>query len=159
MLVDHQPQVRLLEKLGCHCDVAANGMEAVDLVARVPFDLIFMDCQMPVMDGYRATELIRSHEREAGEPRRTIIAMTANALEGDRERCLEVGTDDYVCKPIIASALEQTLARWEPAALAELPEAEDNGGETSSIMETVRDNPDPRGAPCSIFQERMAPTA
>ena len=104
---------RMLEALSCHVDVAADGTEAVDLLKTIPYDLVMMDCQMPEMDGYEATRKIR--EREKGSPHRVpIIAMTANALEGDRERCLEAGMDDYVTKPVDKSQLERIIEKHIP---------------------------------------------
>ena len=96
--------VRMLERLGCRVDTAANGREAIDLWARVPYEIIFMDCQMPEMDGYEATA-----ERVTRIP---IVALTANAMQGDRDRCLEAGMDDYLSKPIKPEGLKAILGRW-----------------------------------------------
>src|ERR1700719_1249210 len=107
--VNQMVAARLLENLGCRVDVAANGREAVEMVGLLPYDAIFMDCQMPEMDGFEATQEIR--RREGSGVRRPIIAMTANAMQGDRERCLDAGMDDYVSKPIRKADLTQALTR------------------------------------------------
>jgi CheY-like chemotaxis protein/two-component sensor histidine kinase len=99
---------RLLEKLGCRVDIAEDGRQAVEATARSPYDVILMDVQMPVMDGFEATRSIRNGE-QAGE-RVPIIAMTAHAMEGDRDRCLAAGMDGYVAKPVSASTLADVLA-------------------------------------------------
>jgi CheY-like chemotaxis protein len=109
--VNRQVAVGMLAKLGCRCDMATNGQEAVEALARQDYQLVFMDCQMPVMDGFAATAEIRRRE---GERRHTpIIALTANAMAGDRERCLAAGMDDYVSKPITQGDLAQAIGRFE----------------------------------------------
>jgi len=103
----------MLERIGYRADVVADGVEAVEAVSRIPYAAVLMDVQMPRMDGHEATAEIR--RKEVAEPtgRRTpIIAMTANAMQGDRERALEAGMDDYVPKPIKAEELEAVLERW-----------------------------------------------
>ena len=98
-----------LQRLGCRADVAANGFEALDALYRIAYSAVLMDCQMPEMDGYQATAEIRRRE---GSGRRTpIIAMTANAMQGDRERCLAAGMDDYIAKPVRIEDLECVLRR------------------------------------------------
>ena len=104
-----------LSRLGCQVEVAANGVEAVAAFERATFDVIFMDCQMPEMDGYQATREIRRRERGRRTP---IIALTANAMPGDRERCIDAGMDDYLAKPANATDLRRVLHLWTgvPAA-------------------------------------------
>jgi CheY-like chemotaxis protein len=96
-----------LERLGCQVTVAANGREALAAVERGGFDLVLMDCQMPEMDGFEATRALRAHGC-----RLPIIALTANGLAEDRERCLAAGMDDYVTKPVTATTLRTALERW-----------------------------------------------
>ena len=102
--------VRLLERLGCVVDVAVNGVEAVEMSAGCDYAAIFMDCQMPELDGYDATARIRRQENGA-DGHVQIIAMTANTMEGDRRRCIAAGMDDYVPKPLHAEELELALRR------------------------------------------------
>ena len=104
--------VRILEKSGWVVESAVNGREGVALHASGRFDLILMDCQMPEMDGYEATQHIR--EREGPGEHIPIIALTATAMQGERDRCLAAGMDDFVSKPISVSALNDTLQRWFP---------------------------------------------
>ena len=112
-IVNQKVAVRMLEKLGCRVDVAAGGREAVEMWRLCPYDLIFMDCQMPEMDGYEATAQIRRDSRAGHVP---IVAMTANAMKGDREKCLEAGMDDYLSKPVNIKALASALESWSPSA-------------------------------------------
>jgi len=114
--VNQKVAVRMLERLGVRSDVAANGREAVDMCAMFPYDLVFMDCHMPEMDGYAATAAIR--QQMGGERRVPIIAMTAEAMEGCRENCLAAGMDDYIAKPVRPDDLKDALRRWSPGAPA-----------------------------------------
>jgi len=100
----------ILERLGCEVQFAANGAEALEFIAQEPFQVVFMDCMMPVMDGYEATEAIRRLPGSAG--RTPIVAITAAAMPGDRERCLAAGMDDYLSKPVWPEQLEKALIRW-----------------------------------------------
>ena len=131
--VNQQVIRAVLEALGCDVTMAHNGREAVEALQRSPFDLVFMDCQMPEMDGYMATRAIRALEQESphttrtqneshpqGAPRRTpIVALTAHATQADRERCLEAGMDSYVSKPFTQAVLLRELKRWLPGSQAE----------------------------------------
>lgn len=111
-LVNQQVARGRLEKMGFDVQVAENGATAVELFNQGGFDLIFMDCQMPVLDGYQATRRIREAEQRSAEGRIPIIAMTAHALAGDREQCLQAGMDDYVSKPFKTEELRSILERW-----------------------------------------------
>jgi CheY-like chemotaxis protein len=103
----------ILEKFGCRVDLAANGLEALEASMRIAYDCIFMDCQMPEMDGFEATTAIRQREAQTGQ-RVPIIAMTANAMPSDRKRCLEAGMDDYLSKPVQAEELFAALFPYKP---------------------------------------------
>jgi CheY-like chemotaxis protein len=100
----------MLSKLQCSVDLAVDGREAVRLFEQLPYDCVFMDCQMPELDGYGATREIRAREKEGAHI--PIIAVTANAMAGDREKCLAAGMDDYIAKPVRASDLAKALQRW-----------------------------------------------
>jgi two-component system, sensor histidine kinase and response regulator len=103
-----------LDRLGYTADVVANGLEALNAVNSKPYDIILMDCMMPEMDGYQATKKIRELERQNVNSRQRlhIIAMTANAMMGDREKCIAVGMDDYVSKPVQLADLRRALEKW-----------------------------------------------
>ncbi|HZL55308.1 MAG TPA: ATP-binding protein [Solirubrobacteraceae bacterium] len=105
--------VRTLERLGCECDVATDGREALEALSRRRYDAVMMDCQMPVMDGYEATAELRRREAD-GRRRTPVIAMTAHAMKGDAERCLAAGMDDYIAKPMRRELLLEALRRWLP---------------------------------------------
>ena len=102
----------MLQRLGVAMKIANNGQEALDLICFEHFDLVLMDCQMPVMDGFEATARIRARENELGLPPLPVIALTANAISGDREHCLSRGMDDYLSKPFSQQQLYELLARW-----------------------------------------------
>jgi len=105
--------VRMLERLGYRAEVASNGAEAVTMLEHMQYDAVLMDCQMPEMDGYEATRLIRKNERAGRHV--PIIAMTAAAMSGDRERCLAAGMDDYISKPVKLHVVAAVLERWVAA--------------------------------------------
>ena len=112
--------VRMIERLGYRADMAGNGLEAVSALGKLDYDAVLMDCQMPDMDGYEATRQIRRHEQGNKERRHTpIIAMTASAMSGDRERCLAAGMDDYISKPIKLHVVAAVLERWLGTAAGE----------------------------------------
>ena len=144
--INQQLAVLMLERLGHRAEVAANGKEALDVLAQRPFDAILIDCQMPEMDGYDATREIRQREalgiqdgmKAAHIP---IIAMTANAMKGDREKCLEAGMDDYLTKPIQREELASALAKWLSASSDNASPAYENHTPVSS------EHPTPLSAP------------
>ncbi len=104
----------LLEGLGCQVDVAADGQEALEAWEQAAYDVVLMDCQMPGMDGFEATRRIRFAVRPSGR-RVPIVALTADALNGSRERCLASGMDDYLTKPVSFALLRDAVERWTGA--------------------------------------------
>ncbi len=111
--INQRITLRLLQKLGLAADAVVNGREAVEALEKQKYDLVLMDCQMPDMDGFEATAVIRS--REGKSRHQTICALTANAMAGDRERCLAAGMDDYISKPVGLEKLRDALVRWIPS--------------------------------------------
>ena len=118
LVEDNEVNLKVAEKLiqyiGYPFDFAMNGQEAFEKVKQNRYRMILMDCQMPVMDGYKCTAKIRDFETAAGLNRTPILAMTANAMMGDREKCLDAGMDDYMSKPLNRYILEKTLKKWDP---------------------------------------------
>ncbi len=114
--VNQKVAQKLLERLGLEVDVAENGEVALEKLRTRAYAMVLMDCQMPVLDGYSATRRLREIETRQGQARIPVIAMTAHAMAGDRERCLQAGMDDYLSKPLDRAALRETLARWLHAA-------------------------------------------
>ncbi len=103
----------MLEEMGCEVTVVENGEKAVELIARQKFDAILMDCHMPVMDGFEASAAIRKFEAKEGKGKTPIIALTANALQGDKDKCLQAGMDDYIAKPVSFESLGKSLQKWK----------------------------------------------
>ncbi len=164
--------IRLLEKLGHRVTLASNGAEAVDLATREMFDIIFMDVQMPVMGGFEATQRLREREGHS-EHRIPVVAMTAHAMAGDREKCLAAGMDDYVSKPIDTASLSAVLARVtgrsvvHPAPSAPVQPAvpkvfdldgvlDNLDGNTELLAQICRMFLDDRGASLSRLREALA---
>jgi PAS domain S-box-containing protein len=116
--INRKVAMAMLSRCGLAVTLAANGRLALHEVMRSKYDLVFMDCHMPEMDGYTAARAIRDHERSLALPRTPVIAMTANALAGDREKCFAAGMDDYLSKPFTITGITQMLARWLTATAA-----------------------------------------
>jgi len=109
--VNQKVAIRMLQKLGCVVELAENGQQALEKLERASYDIVLMDMQMPVMDGLTATRLLRQREQQTGH-HQVVIALTANAMQTDRELCLEAGMDDYLSKPLTLDALQVMLFRW-----------------------------------------------
>jgi len=120
-VVNQEVARRILQTFGIDPVLCVNGAEAVERCAAVRFDLVLMDCQMPVMDGYQATGAIRAQESASNRARVPIVAMTANAMAGDREQCIQAGMDDYLTKPFKRESLGRMLGRWLRGASPGVP--------------------------------------
>lgn len=114
-LVNQEVALAMLENLGLGYETVGNGADVLEILERQQFDLVLMDCQMPIMDGFQATQAIRAREQAQHAPHLPVIALTANAVAGDRERCLHAGMDDYLAKPFTQEQLTTLLSRWLPA--------------------------------------------
>ena len=152
--VNQKVAAAMLKRLGYRVDVVANGTEAVDAVERVPYAAVLMDCQMPVLNGYEATAEIRERERQTPDRHVPIVALTASAVKGDEERCLEAGMDAYVTKPVTVVALGEVLGRLiRPATDVLDRETVDGlwelGGHAPAVLEELADT-FIEGAPAQI---------
>jgi signal transduction histidine kinase/DNA-binding response OmpR family regulator/HPt (histidine-containing phosphotransfer) domain-containing protein len=123
--VNQEVTLGMLSVYGCRADVAGNGREALDAIAAGKYDLVLMDCQMPVMDGYEATRILRAREKEIGGKRLTVVALTANAMEGASDSCLAAGMDDYLSKPFTIGKMGNLLAKWLSAGALQGPDGAD----------------------------------
>jgi signal transduction histidine kinase/CheY-like chemotaxis protein/HPt (histidine-containing phosphotransfer) domain-containing protein len=149
--VNQRVAQRLLDLHGLDVTAVGDGRQAVERLEREPFDLVLMDCLMPVMDGYMATRLWRERERTTGTAHLPIVAMTANAMAGDRERCLAAGMDDYISKPLDRAALAQLLKKWLEISQAPPPA-------TTNVVDAAFAEPQaPAAAPPTVA--RIAPSA
>ncbi len=143
-VVNQKVAIHLLDRMGYRADVAANGIEVLDALKRVPYDVVLMDVQMPNMDGIEATR--RIHQQYPGERHPWIIAMTANAMQGDREHCLNAGMDDYVTKPIRRDQLLAALNRCQPIGQKKSQSHTDSDNRINS-QASVRESPLVRSKP------------
>jgi len=142
--VNQEVAIAMLEDMGCRYDLVGNGQEALRALESRHYDVVLMDCQMPVMDGYQATREIRRREAEAGAAQRIpIVAVTANVVEGDCEKCLEVGMDGYLSKPFRQDQLRSALDRWsgEPTLPAPTPAAAAEEAPPPPAREADADDP------------------
>ena len=145
-VINQKVAQRLLGKLGYKTDVVANGLETIRALEMIDYDLVLMDCMMPEMDGFEATAVIRNRSSKALNHKVPIVAMTANAMKGDREACLEAGMDDYLSKPVKKEDLSMVLEKWlKPQT------PEQNRGDTS-VQAPAGKTGDPEGAPL-LFDE------
>jgi CheY-like chemotaxis protein/HPt (histidine-containing phosphotransfer) domain-containing protein len=125
-LINQKVASRLLQQLGYRADIARNGLEAIQALERQPYDLVFMDVQMPVLDGLEATRQIRQKQGESAphahfKQRIGIVAMTANAMQGDRDKCITAGMDDYIPKPVRPEMIQAVIERLAPSILSATP--------------------------------------
>jgi CheY-like chemotaxis protein len=112
---------KLLSKHGLHVDSAANGLIAVEKIKYQNYDIVFMDCQMPEMDGFEATAEIRKNEKAQNRKHTAIVALTADAMTGDRDKCIKAGMDDYLNKPVRAKEIADMLTKWIEGNRSALP--------------------------------------
>lgn len=161
-LVSQRVVTAMLTKLGHAVEVANHGREAVDCVRRRRPALVLMDCQMPVMDGFAATRAIREGEDEG--LRLTIVAMTAFAMEGDRERCIAAGMDDYIAKPMAIDALAALLGRWLAGTGAVVPtttvDADSDGPVSLALLRELEDElgPEELGELLAVLRRQVPST-
>jgi CheY-like chemotaxis protein/HPt (histidine-containing phosphotransfer) domain-containing protein len=155
-VVNQKVAVRQLQKLGYRADVVANGCEAVEALGRIQYDLVFMDCQMPEMDGYEATAEIR---RTEVEPKHTpVVAMTAHAMDGDRAKCLAAGMDDYITKPVKVEELIRVLNAFldvQPETPQALTEAVAAPVDVERMREAMGDEPEEFSEILDLYLEGM----
>ncbi len=131
----------ILGKLGCQADVVVNGLEAVQALKMIAYDLVLMDCMMPVMDGFEAAAMIRNPDSGVLNHKVPIVALTANAMTGDREACLKAGMDDYLSKPVKKDGLSMVIEKWLK------PEAQEKNAGAPAAAAPAEKTDDPQGAP------------
>jgi CheY-like chemotaxis protein/HPt (histidine-containing phosphotransfer) domain-containing protein len=149
-IINQKVAMRLLQQLGYEPSIASSGFEALAALEKSTFDLVFMDVQMPGMDGLEATRRIRETERLTGRPTVRIIAMTANAMMGDRDKCLNAGMDDYLAKPVRPEALRAALEKWGHR------QSEQSATATPPALANATTNSSPVGSPTNIMTTASA---
>jgi CheY-like chemotaxis protein/HPt (histidine-containing phosphotransfer) domain-containing protein len=158
-LINQKVAVRLLQQMGYKSDVANNGLEGLQAIERRPYDLIFMDVQMPEMDGIEATRQIRERQKSSSANNNfksvvAIVAMTANAMQGDREKCLAAGMDDYLAKPVRPEDIRQVIERWAPRV--QVAEAANGGPKVAEVAAAVAPEQKPESMqPPPVDMERL----
>ncbi|MGO8835991.1 MAG: response regulator, partial [Limisphaerales bacterium] len=169
--INQKVATRILQTIGYQPDLAGNGREALDALDKKPYDLIFMDVMMPEMDGLEATRVIRERQKNGAthpnyQSRIVIVAMTAQAMQGDREKCLAAGMDDYLPKPILPKDVRAMIERWGPqamaAAAAVAAEPAAPATTTTTTMTTPEADPSkstPAPAPAATESPAPAPAA
>jgi CheY-like chemotaxis protein/HPt (histidine-containing phosphotransfer) domain-containing protein len=140
--VNREVTAEMLAVEGYHAHTACNGREAVEAVMNRTFDLVFIDCQMPEMDGFAATAAIRIREKDLGLPRVPIIALTAHAIAGDRERCLAQDMDDYLSKPFRQTQLITVVRRWVSQSRSSPSNKPDSFGQAASVVAAASESTD-----------------
>jgi CheY-like chemotaxis protein len=156
-VINQKVALRLLQQMGYQGDVAANGVECLKALERQPYDMIFMDVQMPEMDGLEATRQIRERQKNPGtnghyRKRIAIVAMTANAMQGDREKCIAAGMDDYISKPVRPDDVRKILERWGPRAGNEESKTTEAAPEPEPVENTA---PEAVQLPPPVDMERL----
>jgi CheY-like chemotaxis protein len=163
-LVNQKVALRLLQQTGYRADIAASGFEALSALDRQPYDLIFMDIQMPEMDGLTATRTIRERQKQKTrfpnyKSPIIIVAMTASAMLGDREKCLAVGMDDYLAKPIRPEDVRRILERWGPTAIGDEHLQATTPGAEPTVNKKMKDSKTtssvPAAEPAPVNLERL----
>lgn len=149
--VNQRVACRLLQELGCRVDVSSDGVQALEYFDRESYDMIFLDCRMPRLDGYETIGEIRRREELSGKRRTPVVAMTAFALKGDRERCINAGMDDYLPKPVMLHDLRKVLQKWVPTM--PIPTGRSRVSKTDEEMSEKPVAPRP---PVTLSPERIA---
>jgi two-component system, sensor histidine kinase and response regulator len=111
-VINQKIALKIVSKMGYRADVAQNGQEAIEVLNEVDYNLVFMDCQMPILDGYEATRIIRNETFKTINPKVPIVAMTAHAMKGAKEQCIAAGMDDYISKPIAPDTIAEMIRKW-----------------------------------------------